>query len=81
MSYQALYRAFRPTTLDGLVRQEHIVKILDKISAKLGVSYRINMKMNAYSCEAPNRQNASGALIKASPSQRTDKILPGCLPY
>ena len=28
MSYQALYRAFRPTTLDGLVRQEHIVRIL-----------------------------------------------------
>lgn len=28
MSYQSLYRAFRPTTLDGLVRQEHIVKIL-----------------------------------------------------
>ena len=28
MSYQALYRTFRPTTLDGLVRQEHIVKIL-----------------------------------------------------
>ena len=28
MAYQALYRTFRPTTLDGLVRQEHIVKIL-----------------------------------------------------
>lgn len=28
MSYQALYRTFRPSTLDGLVRQEHIVKIL-----------------------------------------------------
>ena len=28
MSYQALYRAFRPTTLGGLVRQEHIVRIL-----------------------------------------------------
>ncbi len=28
MAYQALYRAFRPSTLDGLVRQEHIVKIL-----------------------------------------------------
>ena len=28
MSYQALYRAFRPTTLSGLVRQEHIVRIL-----------------------------------------------------
>ena len=28
MAYQALYRAFRPTTLDGLVRQEHIVRIL-----------------------------------------------------
>lgn len=28
MSYLALYRMFRPTTLDGLVRQEHIVKIL-----------------------------------------------------
>ncbi|HJB93768.1 MAG TPA: DNA polymerase III subunit gamma/tau [Candidatus Borkfalkia stercoripullorum] len=28
MSYQALYRTFRPTTLEGLVRQEHIVKIL-----------------------------------------------------
>ena len=28
MSYQALYRTFRPTTLSGLVRQEHIVKIL-----------------------------------------------------
>ena len=27
MAYQALYRTFRPTTLDGLVRQEHIVKI------------------------------------------------------
>ena len=26
--YQSLYRAFRPTTLDGLVRQEHIVRIL-----------------------------------------------------
>lgn len=29
MGYQALYRTFRPTTLDGLVRQEHIVKILE----------------------------------------------------
>lgn len=28
MAYRALYRAFRPDTLDGLVRQEHIVKIL-----------------------------------------------------
>ena len=28
MSYQALYRTFRPTTLAGLVRQEHIVRIL-----------------------------------------------------
>ena len=28
MSYQALYRAYRPNTLEGLVRQEHIVKIL-----------------------------------------------------
>lgn len=28
MAYQALYRTFRPSTLDGLVRQEHIVKIL-----------------------------------------------------
>lgn len=28
MAYQALYRAFRPSTLDGLVRQEHIVIIL-----------------------------------------------------
>lgn len=28
MSYQALYRTFRPTALSGLVRQEHIVKIL-----------------------------------------------------
>ena len=26
--YQSLYRAFRPTTLDGLVCQEHIVRIL-----------------------------------------------------
>ena len=29
MAYQALYRTFRPTTLDGLVRQEHIVRILE----------------------------------------------------
>ena len=29
MAYLALYRTFRPTTLDGLVRQEHIVKILE----------------------------------------------------
>ena len=29
MAYQALYRTFRPSTLDGLVRQEHIVKILE----------------------------------------------------
>ena len=28
MSYQALYRTFRPSTLSELVRQEHIVKIL-----------------------------------------------------
>lgn len=28
MAYLALYRAFRPDTLDGVVRQEHIVKIL-----------------------------------------------------
>ncbi len=28
MAYLALYRFFRPTTLDGLVRQEHIVKVL-----------------------------------------------------
>ncbi len=28
MAYQALYRTFRPATLSGLVRQEHIVKIL-----------------------------------------------------
>lgn len=28
MSYLALYRMFRPTTLEGLVRQEHIVRIL-----------------------------------------------------
>ena len=28
MAYLALYRAFRPETLDGVVRQEHIVKIL-----------------------------------------------------
>lgn len=28
MSYQALYRTFRPQTLSELVRQEHIVKIL-----------------------------------------------------
>lgn len=28
MAYLAYYRAFRPTTFDGVVRQEHIVKIL-----------------------------------------------------
>ncbi len=28
MAYQALYRAFRPATLGGLVRQEHIVRVL-----------------------------------------------------
>lgn len=28
MAYLALYRAFRPDSLDGVVRQEHIVKIL-----------------------------------------------------
>ena len=28
MAYMALYRMFRPTTLDDVVRQEHIVTIL-----------------------------------------------------
>ena len=28
MAYLALYRTFRPTRLNELVRQEHIVKIL-----------------------------------------------------
>ena len=41
MAYQALYRTFRPTTLDGLVRQEHIVKILaNQIDAgRIGHAY------------------------------------------
>lgn len=53
-------------------QEEYIVNILDKIAGKLGIPYSIGTKMNAYSCETPNRQNASGALIEASPSQRTD---------
>lgn len=28
MAYLALYRLFRPTTLDGIVKQEHIIRIL-----------------------------------------------------
>ena len=41
MAYQALYRTFRPTTLDGLVRQEHIVRILkNQIAAgRVGHAY------------------------------------------
>ena len=41
MAYLALYRAFRPDTLDGVVRQEHIVKILRNQIAqnKVGHAY------------------------------------------
>ncbi len=41
MAYRALYRAFRPDKLDGLVRQEHIVKILaNQIeSGRIGHAY------------------------------------------
>ena len=41
MSYQALYRAFRPTTLGGLVRQEHIVRILKNqiATGRIGHAY------------------------------------------
>lgn len=41
MAYLALYRMFRPTTLDGVVRQEHIVKILKNQieTGKVGHAY------------------------------------------
>ena len=41
MAYLALYRMFRPTTLEGLVRQDHIVKILiNQIeTGKIGHAY------------------------------------------
>lgn len=41
MAYLALYRAFRPSTLDGVVRQEHIVTILKNQieTGKIGHAY------------------------------------------
>lgn len=41
MSYLAFYRAFRPTTFESVVRQEHIVKILKNqiITGKIGHAY------------------------------------------
>ena len=41
MAYLALYRAFRPTTLDDVVRQEHIVTVLKNqiATGKIGHAY------------------------------------------
>ena len=41
MAYLALYRAFRPTTLDDVVRQEHIVTVLKNqiATGKIGHEY------------------------------------------
>lgn len=41
MAYQALYRAFRPKTLDDVVRQEHVVTILKRQieTKKIGHAY------------------------------------------
>ena len=41
MAYLAFYRMFRPDTLDKVVRQEHIVKILKNQieSGKIGHAY------------------------------------------
>ena len=41
MAYLAFYRAFRPTTFDSVVRQEHIVKILKNQieTGKVGHAY------------------------------------------
>ena len=41
MAYLALYRAFRPTTLNDVVRQEHIVTVLkNQISTgRIGHAY------------------------------------------
>lgn len=41
MAYQALYRAFRPKTLDDVVRQEHVVTILKRQieTQKIGHAY------------------------------------------
>ncbi|MBQ8322705.1 MAG: DNA polymerase III subunit gamma/tau [Clostridia bacterium] len=41
MAYLALYRAFRPTTLDGVVRQEHVVTVLKNqiATGRIGHAY------------------------------------------
>ena len=41
MAYLALYRMFRPTTLDDVVRQEHIVTVLKNqiATGRIGHAY------------------------------------------
>mgnify|MGYP000541836851 CR=1 FL=1 len=74
MAYQALYRTFRPKTLDDVVRQEHIVTILKHQieTGKIGHAYLFcgprgtgktsiaKIFASAINCESPVNGSACG---------------------
>ena len=74
MAYLALYRAFRPTTLDDVVRQEHIVTVLKNqiATGKIGHAYLFcgprgtgktsiaKIFASAINCESPVNGSACG---------------------
>ncbi len=74
MAYLALYRAFRPTTLDGVVRQEHIVTVLKNqiATGRIGHAYLFcgprgtgktsiaKIFAAAINCESPKNGSACG---------------------
>ena len=74
MAYLALYRAFRPTTLDSVVRQEHIVTVLKNqiATGRIGHAYLFcgprgtgktsiaKIFAAAINCEQPKNGSACG---------------------
>ena len=77
MAYQALYRTFRPKTLDDVVRQEHIVTILKHQieTGKIGHAYLFcgprgtgktsiaKIFASAINCESPVNGSACGKCL------------------